>query len=43
MARRHLDRENEDFTPMLHGDVEALIHPQALDYMSAILRKQGLE
>jgi tripartite-type tricarboxylate transporter receptor subunit TctC len=40
---------SDDFEPMLHGEVEALVAtlgsmpPQAIDYISAMLRKQGLE
>jgi hypothetical protein len=40
---------SDDFEPMSHDDVEALIHrlgrtpPQAVDYISDLLRKQGLE
>ena len=40
---------SEDFMPMSSGDVETLIHrlgslpPQAIDFMTVILRKQGLE
>jgi hypothetical protein len=40
---------SDDFEPMSHEDVEALIRrlgrtpPQAVDYISDLLRKQGLE
>jgi hypothetical protein len=40
---------SEDFVPLLHGDVETLLNtlggtpPQAIDYISTLLRKQGLE
>ena len=40
---------SEDFVPLLHGDVEALLNtlggtpPAAIDYIGALLRKQGLE
>jgi len=40
---------SEDFAPVLHGDVETLIHrlgslpPEAIGYMTVILRKQGLD
>lgn len=40
---------SDDFVPMLSSDVETLIHnlaalpPQATEYMSIILRKQGLD
>jgi tripartite-type tricarboxylate transporter receptor subunit TctC len=40
---------SDDFVPMLSGDVETLIKklaslsPQAIDYMTVILRKQGLQ
>ncbi|MEA2990185.1 MAG: hypothetical protein QOG83_2896, partial [Alphaproteobacteria bacterium] len=42
-------RISEDFSPMTSTDVETLIHrlgslpPQAIDYMTVILRKQGLD
>jgi dihydroxyacetone kinase len=40
---------SEDFTPMLHEDVAALVNalgstpPEATEYTSAMLRRQGLE
>jgi tripartite-type tricarboxylate transporter receptor subunit TctC len=40
---------SEDFTPMLNRDVETLVNtlgstpPEAIEYTSAMLRKQGLE
>jgi hypothetical protein len=40
---------SDEFEPLMHEDVEALIHtlgrmpPQAIDYISDLLRKQGLE
>jgi hypothetical protein len=40
---------SEDFVPLSHGDVETLLNtlggtpPQATDYISTLLRKQGLE
>ena len=40
---------SDDFSPMSASEVEDLIHtlgslpPQAIDYMTVILRKQGLE
>ena len=40
---------SDDFEPMSHEDVETLVHrlggtpPQAIDYISDLLRRQGLE